>query len=1123
MAVSRFCAAIPLLGLLFGFAAEAVAVEPHAGMLRYPDVSETHIAFLYANDLWLVPKEGGLATPLAGPPGAEAYPRFSPDGETIAFMGNYDGDLDLYTVPTSGGTPFRVTHHPSNEVITDWTPDGRLMFWAYGMYDYPRAQEMFTVSAEGGLPEKLPVPYGANGAVSEDGEWLAYTPHSRDHRTWKRYRGGMATDIWLFNLKTHESKKITDWEGTDTQPMWNGDKIYYLSDAGKGHRLNIWVHDVKTGENSQVTTYRDYDVKWPSIGPGSEGQGEIVFQHASDIYLLDLASEKSRSISITIPGDRPKIRVQAIDTSDLIFRRDISSTGKRVVVGARGDIWTLPAKKGSPINLHRTSGYAERDPSWSPDGRWIAYFSDETGEYELYVMQSDGRGETRRLTSLKAGYLYLPTWSPDSKWICFWDKAGKLHLTDVESGKTKKVDQYKGWGRATRVSWSSDSKWMAYSLREGMITPNAIWLYDIEDEKKQKVTSGMFHDTWPTFDREGKYLYFASLRDFSSPMYEDVGTTWIYAHTDRLYAVPLTKEIASPLAPKSDDETWDKEDDEKADEKDDEEKKDEADKEKEEGEKEEKDSKDEDKPEPVKIDLEDFERRAVLLPVERGNFSQLNVNDEGKLIYERNPLRGMDEKTSIHLLDLDEEKEDEREKTVVKGVRGYAMSADGKKLLVVTWERGMAIVDAKPDQKLKDMVSTSGMMSQIDPREEWNQIFNDAWRIQRDYFYDPNMHGVDWEAVREHYGPMLKDCASREDVSYVIREMISELNVGHAYYFGGDVEEAPSVSVGMPGCDFKLENGAYRVARILEAAPWDVDGRGPLSQPGIDIKEGDYLLAVNGVPVDTAKDPWAAFVGLANRTVTLTVSEEPTMSDKARHVLVKLEGSQYMLRYRAWVEKNRAYVAEKTDERVGYIYVPNTSIWGQNELVRQYFGQVDVDALIIDERWNGGGQIPTRFIELLNRPIANYWALRDRDDSFPWPPDAHQGPKCMLINGLAGSGGDYFPFWFREAGLGKLIGTRTWGGLVGLSGNPRLIDGGYTSAPTFAFYEKDGTWGIEGHGVDPDIEVIDDPAKMVGGKDVQLDAAIDHMLDELKRHPYKKPKRPPYPDRSGMGIRDEDR
>ena len=526
---------------------------------------------------------------------------------------------------------------------------------------------------------------------------------------------------------------------------------------------------------------------------------------------------------------------------------------------------------------------------------------------------------------------------------------------------------------------------------------------------------------------------------------------------------------------------------------------------------------------PVVIELEGFERRALKVPVDRGNFYNLAVNHKGKLVYTRGALRGSDGKPSIKIFDLDDEKNEKREeKTVVKEAGAFKMSANGKKLLVRK-EKKMAIVDAAPDQKLDNPISLTGMTARIDPRSEWRQVFTEAWRIQRDFFYDPNMHGVDWPAIREQYAAMLDDCVSRRDVAYVLGEMIAELNVGHAYVrSAGDIEKEPEVSVGMLGADYELDNGAYRIARIHEGAPWDIDARGPLSEPNVDVKEDDYLLAVNGVPLDTGKDPWGAFQGLADKVVTLTVSEKPTLDDDARDVVVKPLASERRLRYRAWIAKNRKYVEDKTDGKVGYIYVPNTSISGQNDLVRQFFGQTDKQALIIDERWNAGGQVPTRFIELLNRPITNYWANRDGLDT-PWPPDSHQGPKCMLINGLAGSGGDCFPYYFRQAGLGKLIGTRTWGGLVGLSGNPRLIDGGWVSAPSFAFYETDGTWGVEGHGVDPDIEVIDDPSLMVDGGDPQLDAAIEHMLTELERNPYTPPKRPDYPDRSGMGIRQEDK
>lgn len=1105
-------AALAMLVTMLAFAAIASAVEPHAGMLRNPDVSATHIVFRYANDLWLVPREGVVAVPLASPPGAESFPRFSQDGRAIAFLGNYDGNRDIYTLPVAGGTPLRVTHHPTTEVVSDWTPDGRIIFSAWGMGPNPNAMELRSVSPEGGLSELFPVPYGTNASMSDDGRWLAYTPESNDFSTWKRYRGGRATDIWLFDLVDLVSKKITDWEGTDSFPMWQGSRVFYVSDAGPEHRQNVWVYDTATGERRQVTTYADHDVKWPAVGPGDRGQGEIVYQHGPELCLLDLATEEARVVQVRIPGDRPRLREQSVDASGNIGSRDISPSGKRVVAEARGDVWTLPAKKGTPLNLTRTGGAAEREPAWSPDGRWIVYCSDASGEYQLCITQSDGLGETRRLTELDPGhYLYHPAWSPDSKAIAFWDQTGGLFLADVETGKTRLVDKLPG-NDPVSVSWSSDSKWLAWWRPvKRLLGRPAIWLFDTSKEQVHQVTSGTYTDTWPVFDRKGKYLYFTSTREYSDPLYADEGTTWIYTQTERLCAVPLTMETPVPLPPEIDEEEWG---DEKADEGED------ADEDAEKDDEKKKDGEDEEKPEPVKIDLEGFEARAVALPVDKGGFSNLCVNDEGKLIYMRHPTWGPDETASIHLLDLDDADE-EYEKTVLAEVDAFAMSSDGAKLLVVS-ESGMAIVEARPDQEMKDMVSTDGMTAEIAPREEWAQILHEAWRIERDFFYDPGMHGVDWERVRAKYEAMLPDCASRQDVGFLIGEMIGELNVGHAYYWDNG-EFAPTVSVGMLGCDFALENGAYRISHIVEADPWDVDGRGPLSQPATDVKEGDYLLAVNGVPLDPARDPWAAFQGLAGKTVKLTVSDKPTLDDGARKVIVELLDGEEGLRYRAWVSSNRAYVDEQTGGRVGYIHVPDTGTTGQNELVRQFLAQRQKDALIIDERWNGGGQVPTRFIELLNRPVTNYWILRESDEVYPWPLDSHQGPKCMLINGSAGSGGDLFPYLFRHMGLGKLIGTRTWGGLVGLGGSPDLIDGAVITVPSFAFVDLDGTWGIEGHGVDPDIEVVDDPALMVGGKDPQLDAAIAQMLEEIQRRPYSPPPKPVYPDRSGMGIRLQDR
>ncbi|CAM2068459.1 Tricorn protease-like protein [Sulfidibacter corallicola] len=1112
-----------LISLCLGNLIASDGYQPHGGMIRYPDVSQTHIVFSYANDLWLVPREGGTATPLASPGGTELTPRFSPDGETVAFSANFDGDEDLYTIPTSGGIPDRVTHHPGFEFLSDWTPDGQsLIFFSRSIEGFPRATQLFTVSATGGLPTKMPVPYGANGTIHSDGEWLAYTPRFRDYRTWKRYRGGQAAEIWLFNLENNSSKKVTDWEGTDTMPMWHGKTLYYLSDNGPNHRLNIWAYDTESGQRRQVTKLADYDVKFPSIGPGPNGQGEIVFQYGSQLHLLDLAKGTHAAVSVRLPGSRPALRTAPVDAAEnLTTNRFLSSSAKRVAVEARGDIWTLPVKHGTPRNLTRTSGRAERDPAWSPDGKWIAFFADDDYEqgYNLFITQSDGRGETRKLTNLDKQYLFTPSWSPNSEKIAFWNQLGQLFLHDLASGQTKEIAKDR-FGGTSSLAWTHDSRWLAMSL--SLEATNALFVYHTETDKLHQLTSGMFNDYRPTFDEKGKYLAFLSDRHAADPTYEDYGTTWVYSGQDRILVVPLKKGEKVPFAPKSDEESFEDDDDAGENGKDEDDEDDEKDsKKKGKKKKGKKDAKkDKDDVKPIEFDLDGFEKRAVPVPVDHGNLSNLVFGRKAKLFYIRGAANRDRKSNQLTMVDLkDAELE---EKTVVKGLVSFMLSEKREKMLVFKAPKRMAVIDAKPKQKMKDMVSTKGMTVQVNPREEWTQIFHEAWRLYREFFYAPNMHGLDWKAVRDSYAEMLADATTRGEVGYVLSEMISELNVGHAYHGNARDKGRPSnVNVGLLGADFSLENDAFRIRKIYRGGDWDASVRSPLDLPGIDVAEGDYLLAVNGEPLDTTKDVWASFLNLANRVVTLTVSKKPAMDDEARQVVVRTLRSDSELRLRDWIERNRDYVAKKTGGKVGYIYVRNTGIPGQNDLIRQLIGQRRKQALIIDERWNGGGQIPTRFIELLNRPLVNHWSLRVEED-VPWPPDAHHGPKCMLINGSAGSGGDHFPFLFRRMGLGKLIGTRTWGGLVGLSGGPRFVDGGVVTVPSFAFFETDGTWGIEGHGVDPDIEVVADPAKMVDGADPQLDRAIEQMLEELKTYP-KIPKRPAYPDRSGMGLPDSEK
>ncbi len=1102
-------------------------VKPNAGMMRFPDVSAESIVFVYGEDLWTVPRAGGLASPLAAPAGEESLPRFSNDGKTIAFVGNYDGNQDIYAIATSGGSARRVTFHPSGELLCDWTADNRLLYSSDAYTGLGRQANLYLRGLDDPLPSPLPIPYGTNGAINADGTWLAYTPHSHDYRTWKRYRGGMASDIWLFNLKTNESRQITDFEGTDSLPMWQGASVYYVSDAGPEHRLNIWAYNTETSERKQVTQFADDDCRWPSIGPGTDGKGEIVLQNGSHLFLVSLPDGKTTPVEITIPGDRPKIRPRNIDAAEWIAAIDLSPIAKRIAIEARGDIWTLPAKNGSPRNLTRTSGVAERDPAWSPDGKSLVYFSDVTGEYELYLAPSDGVGEAKQLTKDGKCFRYSPIWSPDSKRIYFCDKTGAMFVHALESSETKEFDRDPA-SNQIGASWSHNSEWMVYTRSEDSHRTNSsIWVYNVLNGTKQRITSGFFNDSLVTFDRKGDFVYLASNRAFNSPRYEDLGNSFIYANTSVLMAIPLRGDVKNPLLAKSDEEdgTEDeaaKDDKKKSDEKDSSDKA--------------KETKADAKPDdakPIKeefkafaIDFDGVEARSFLIPVEQGTFRQLAVNDKHQLIYTRVKDQAAPpdddepptDNATIMLFDFEDEKK--KEKTIVDGQGQFILSANGKKLLVIGNDKKAWIVDAAADQKLEDPIAFAGINVTIDPRAEWRQVFHEAWRIERDFFYDPSMHGVDWTAIRDHYSAMLDDCVSRRDVSFLIREMISELNVGHAYYREGDIEQAPQAPAGLLGCRFELAEGAFRIAELFQGSPWDYDARNPLVQAG--VKPGEFLLAVNHVPLDATRDPYSAFQRMANQTVVLTISSDAKPDEADRTIAVKLLDSDSDLRFRQWIEAKRKFVADKSDGRVGYIYVTNTGLPGQNDLIRQLYGQQEKAALIIDDRWNGGGQIPTRFIEMLNRPATNLWARRDGRD-WLWPTDSHQGPKCMLINGMAGSGGDMFPSLFRQSKLGKLIGMRTWGGLVGISGNPSMIDGSSVTAPTFAYYELDGTWGVEGHGVDPDIKVIDDPAKMLNGGDPQLDVAIEQMLGELKTNAFKQPARPAYPNRKGFGLRPEDK
>jgi tricorn protease len=1096
--------------LLLGLPALATA-QIDARMFRYPDVSGTHIAFVYAGDIWVVPKAGGLATRLTSAPGEELFPRFSPDGSQIAFSANYDGNLDVYVVASLGGDPARLTHHPMDDYLLDWHPDGkRVLFASSRESGRQRFNQFYVVSSTGGIPEKLPVPYGEFASFSPDGQEIAYVPQTQSNRTWKRYRGGWAADIWRFNLQSFAAANLTKNVANDEFPMWHGDTLYFLSDRGADERYNIWAIDTKSGTPRQVTHVTDYDITYPAIGTE-----DIVFQAGGRLYLLDLQTEKTREVQVQVVTDRMTLKPRNEKVTKLITRAAVSPTGKRAVFQARGDVFTVPAEFGPVLDVTRTSGSAERYPSWSPDGKTLAYWGDHSGEYELTIRPADGAGAEQVLTTLGPGFRYTAFWSPDSSHVAFIDQAMKIRVLDLKTRAVVEVDQSPlfmnhGSLEGFLLRWSQDSRWVSWA-RPIASGNNAIFVYDVKSNAKHQLTSGYFNDAQPVFDPEGRYLYFFSDRNFE-PVYSDFDNSWSYPNATQIVAAPLGRDVPSPLAPKNDAESpkdEGKKDERRATKDEQKATKDEGKKDEEKGTKDE-DAKDTDKkddgvgkkPVPVSIDPDGFEARVVVLPPKAGNYAQLYAT-KGKVVYRRAPRTGSAEtKASLIFFDL----EDRDEKTVLEDVDAAELTADGKKALVRRDDK-YAIVELKKEVKFEKPLRIDEMETTVDPRAEWRQMFADAYRFERDYFYDPNMHGVDWKATRDRYAALLDAAVTRWDVNFVLGEFIGELNASHTYRGGGDQEEAPERGVGMLGIDWELADGAYRVKRIVAGGAWDADARAPVAEPGANVKVGDYILAVNGVPLDPHEDPWAAFGGSANDTVVLTVNKTPSR-EGARQVTVKCLASEVELRFREWIEARRARVDAATSGRVGYVYIQSTGIGAQNELVRQFMAQWSRDGLIVDERFNSGGQIPDRFIELLNRPMLAYWAVRSGAPR-QWPPVAHRGPMLMLINGWSGSGGDALPSYFRAAKLGPLVGTRTWGGLIGISGAPGLVDGGQVTVPTFRMYTPDGKWFAEGHGVDPDIVVDEDPTQLAKGVDPQLERAISEVLERLKSSPPA-PKRPDY-------------
>ncbi len=1063
-----------------------------AGLFRFPDVSTSQIVFTYANDIWVAPIDGGTAIKLSSPSGVESFPKFSPDGKTIAYTANYDGNWDVYSIPVNGGVPARLTQHGWTDRVVDWTADGKSVLFASGREsEKERYNKLFTIPSTGGPASRLPMQYGEFASYNADGTQMALVFRSEAFRTWKRYRGGDVADIYVFNFKDQTSYNISGAiDAGEEFPMWYGNSIYFLSDNGTEKRMNIWKYDLNTKQRTQITHFTDYDVHFPSLGPN-----DIIMEAGGKMYLYGLQSGALREVKLNVVTDNTLLQVRTENVGGMMQNMSMSPDGKRVAVEARGELFSVPAENGYVKNLSRNSGTAERYPAWSPDGKKIAYWSDASGEYELWTMDMENNSAPKQLTHLGKGFRYTLYWSPDSKQLAFVDHAMRIWLVDANSGAATQIDKGLQWAHYNLegfvANWSPDSRYVTY-LRDKENSNNVVVIYDTKEKQLHEVTSGFYSCGGASFDPSGKYLYVLTNQSFN-PLYSDMDNTFIYPNSTQLAAISLKKDTPSLLAPKNDMVEIKKEEakEEKVEDK------------KEKGKKETEEKKDTSDAKPAtEIDWDGIENRLVILPVKAGNLYNPQGVD-GKIVFIRYPNAGTAEGGSVDLKYYDIEKREE--KLILEGVWDYSLTADGKKALVIG-DGQQTIIAIEEGQKFEKPLRTNEMEMQVDPMAEWKQIFMDTWRIERDYFYDANMHGVDWNKVKDQYLAMLKGATTREEVNMVLGDMIAELNSSHAYRFGGDLEEAKMSNCGYLGINWKADGQYYRVEKIIRGASWDAEVRSPLDAPGVGIAEGDFILAVNGNPILSTQEPFAYFQGLAGKTVELTYNSKPTM-EGAKTAIVTTMDYEGRLRNLAWIEENRKRVEEASKGQVGYIYVPSTGVDGQNELMRQFRAQWDKPALIIDERFNNGGQIPDRFIEMLDRDPIAYWAIRD-GKSWQWPPVAHFGPKVMLINGWSGSGGDAFPDYFKKKELGPLVGQRTWGGLIGISGVPALIDGGEITAPTFRMYYPDGTWFAEGHGVEPDIQVEEDLSALAKGRDAQLERAIEEALRLIQTEGYKAPEQP---------------
>jgi tricorn protease len=1113
-------------------------------LLRKPTISKTQIAFSYGGDLWVVDRNGGEARRLTSDIGIEIDPIFSPDGSMIAFTGEYDGNEDVYVIPTAGGIPKRLTSHPGSDQVVGWTRDGKRILFRSPRGSYAGFTQLYTVALTGGLPEFVPLPMAYEGSYSPDSSHMAYVPFTNFRESWqfqrglKHYRGGTASPIWIAKLSDSSIEKVERKNSNDSNPMWVGNKVYFLSD--REGPVSLYVYDDATKKVSAALPSNGVDIKSASAGPDV-----IVYEQFGSIHVFDPATGKQSPVNIHVTGDFPAVRPHFIDAGDQIQSADISPSGARAVFEAHGEILTVPVEHGDIRNLTNTPGVADRDPAWSPDGKWIAYFSDESGEYALHLSPQDGMGEVRKFDlGNPPSFFYGPTWSPDSKKIAFTDKRLNLWYLDIDNGKPVLVDTNPYDGANFSPAWSPDSRWIAYT-RQLDSALHAVFIYGIENKTPHQITDGLSDTASAAFDKNGKYLYFFASTDVGPTLASSMGAYKIPV-TRSAYVIVLRKDLKSPLAPQSDEEkvASDKStgpvDDCKPEGEAKPEEKPAADKADKSGDKssdQKKEEKKDDKntagkeanktPE-VKIDFENINQRILALPIPAHNYDSLAAGKAHVVYLLESALvnDGTSSGRTVHKFDVCTRKTDK----LLDNIGGFAISSNGEKALYEQlpppnplaapgggppphgqWSikpvdaLGKPPAPGGPDGTLH----TEAMKIYVDPRAEWEQMFREVGRIERDFFYDPNLHGANIKALMSAYKPYVDNVMSRADLNYILADMLGEITAQHVYIFGGERPEVKQVNVGLLGADYSIEHDRYRFSKVYFGENWNPDLRAPLTEPGVNVLQGEYLLAVDGRELHGSDDVYSFFIERAGKAVQLKVGPDPSGKD-SRLVTVVPIGSERTLRLRDWMDSNRRKVEELSEGKLAYVYLPDTAVGGFTNFNRYYFPQNDKQGAVIDERFNGGGWLADYIVDWLSRPLLMSAMTREGKDINL--PQVIFGPKVMLINQYAGSGGDALPWMFKQLGIGPLIGTRTWGGLIGIGGYPSLMDGGAITAPRFGLFNpKTGEFDVENIGVAPDIEVDLDPALWRQGRDPQLEKGVSVALTNLKEHPVTPVKRPKYP------------